>query len=31
MWRVLGWVASMVLLAAIVVGTLRLGLELRGS
>jgi hypothetical protein len=29
MWRVLGWVAAMALLAAMVVGTLRLGMELR--
>lgn len=30
MWRVLGWIAAMALLAAIVVGILRLGMELRG-
>lgn len=29
MWRVLGWVAAMVLLAALIVGVLRLGAELR--
>jgi hypothetical protein len=29
MWRVLGWLAAMALLAVIVVGILRLGMELR--
>jgi hypothetical protein len=29
MWRVIGWVAAMVLLAALIVGMLRLGASLR--
>jgi hypothetical protein len=29
MWRVLGWVTAMALLAALIVGILRLGTQLR--